>query len=239
MARKIIKVKGKEVSRPNNGLWREAAKESVRNAARKCTLGELATSDKNIVENVTSKMRPTRQTNLLKQEIKFITDIAREVLNEKLSNLSQALNDDENVIRRQGSIQSNSTPPESPRTPLENPPTPLESPQIPGLESEGSQQSGTNSSGQSSLPSLPSAPSVASSQSSGNPWEAAEIFGFEPQEPFRALTPPPPPPQPLQVIDELDAFAALDAGVANIGQGIEDPILEDAAFEEMIDNIED
>ena len=234
MARKIIKVKGKEVSRPNNGLWREAAKESVRNAARKCTLGELATSDKNIVENVTSKMRPTRQTNLLKQETKFITDIAREVLNEKLSNLSQALNDDENEIRRQGSIQSNSTPPE---TPPESPQTPPTTPIIPGLESDGSQQSGSASSGQpSSLPSLPSAPSVASSHSSGNPWEAAEIFGFEPQEPFRPMTPPPEPPR---VIDELDALEALDAADANIGMGIEDPILAEVAFEEIIQNIQD
>ena len=229
-SKKIIKVKGKEVSRPDNGLWQQGPIESIRNAANQLNIGETLASNQKIVENVTSKMPRTRQTEKLKKKVKLITDIVTDVRNRKLANLPEAIQDHENQIRREGSIQSNSTPPESPQTP----PT---TPNIPGLESDASQQSGSNSSRQpSSLPSLPSAPSVASSHSSGNPWEAAEIFGFEPQEPFRAMTPP---PQPPPVIDELDAFEALDNADANIGMGIEDPILAEVAFEEIIQNIQD
>ena len=237
MPKKIIQKRPKEISAPTNGLWQEAVKESITNAANQLNIGETLASDETIVKNVIDKMPRTRQTEKLKKETKLITDIVTNVRNQKLANLPQAFQEHENQIRREGSIHSNSTPPESPQTPLESPQTPPTTPIIPGLESDGSQQSGSTSSGQpSSLPSLPSAPSVASSHSSGNPWEAMEIFGFEPQEPFRPMTPPPEPPR---VIDELDALEALDDADANIGQGIEDPILAEAAFDEIIQNIQD
>ena len=71
-----------------------------------------------------------------------------------------------------------------------------------------------------------------------NPMEAAEMFGFEPQEAF--IIPPGPIFQPQEEInrqiDENDAMDALDNADANIGVGIEDRMLAELEFDEILAN---
>ena len=209
-SKKIIKNRGKEVTHTKNGLWNQTIVQ-LKDGGKRCTMSELVQEDSKIIENVCGKTNNIgrRLMEKLKIQKQLILEIAKEALNEKLANVNESLLEEENHIREEGSIRSISTP---------------RSPSIPGLSEPSSQ---------SSLMTLPSRPR-SSPESYDNPFEAMEIFGFEPQQQFeRAMTPPPPPP----IVDELDAMDALDDADANIGMGIEDPILAAADLDEILNNI--
>ena len=152
--------RGKEITRTVHGLWTLSFKHQIKEGAEKCTMDQLIQKDEVIVENILSNIRQSRRIELMRQQRQIILEIARETLNDKIGNINQSLQLEEAQIRDDASIRSTST---------------AQSARIPALDS-------SEPSSQSSLGSLPSRPRSLSSESEGNPFEAMELFCYEPQQ---------------------------------------------------------
>lgn len=232
---KIIKKRGAEKTRTVNGLWENSTKMEIRHAAMRCTFNQLIGQDTVIIQNIAGHMKPSRRLDTIKEQTEWFLEIANDVRNTKIANLEQSLLEDEEIqiepspqaqaddvisIASSGdSIEEVLPSPESIHD------SPAQSPGIPGFEP-------SEPSSQSTLPSLPSRARSSSSESFNNPHEAAEIFGFEPQQPIQAAE------NQMEVIDELDAMEALDAADANIGQGIENRFLAEDDLNEILENMQ-
>ena len=245
MPRRIIKQRGAEKTETENGLWEHSTKLAIEKSAMLCSIGELCGSDQSIIDNITSQMNPSRRLEKIKQQTTWILEVANNVRNTKIGNIEASLNEEEGmeilpsppaeVNQDIISIGSSDVPSpdaiSSPDSADQEINSPARSPPIPGLEP-------SEPSSQSTLGSLPSRPR-SSPDSYNNPYEAAEMFGFEPQEPF--IVPPEPVFQPQeenvnQPIDENDAMDALNDADANIGVGIEDRMLAEIDFDQILAN---
>ena len=225
---KIIKKRGAEKTRTVNGLWENSTKMEIRKAAMKCTFNQLIGPDAVIIQNIAGNMKPSRRQEKINQQEEWFLEIANEVRNSKIANLEQSLLEDEEIqleASPQAPVNDIISIASSDDSIQEIPDSPARSPRIPGFEP-------SEPSSQSTLASLPSRPQSSSSESYNNPYEAAEIFGFEPQQPIQ------PAQQQMEIIDELDAMEALDNADANIGQGIEARFLAEDDLNEILENMQ-
>ena len=232
MPRRIIQRRGAETTQTVNGLWETATKNDIEKATMRCTFGQLCGSNEAIIKNVTSNMNASRRLEKIKKQTSWILEIANKVRNIKIANLEASLNEEEGVelqpsppVEANEEIISIGSSPDAVSSPINS----AGSPPIPGFEP-------SEPSSQSTLASLPSRQMSSPGSSYNNPMEAAELFGFEPQEAF--IIPPGPILQPQEQIhrqiDENDAMDALDNADANIGVGIEDRMLAELDFDEIL-----
>lgn len=232
MPRRIIQERGAETTQTVNGLWENSTKNDIEKATMLCSFGQLCGSNEAIIKNVTSNMKPSRRMEKIKKQTTWILEIANKVRNIKIANLEASLNEEEGIelqpsppVEANEEIISIGSSPDAVSSPINS----AGSPPIPGFEP-------SEPSSQSTLASLPSRQMSSPGSSYNNPMEAAEMFGFEPQEAF--IIPPEPMFQPQEQInrqiDENDAMDALDNADANIGVGIEDRMLAELDFDEIL-----